>query len=74
MKAVLCFMKPCNTAFRLAERLDKLYAYAHMRLTRIHQPLSSLDGRMKVLYAQAASGLAFLSEILDIAEERINGF
>lgn len=62
---------------RLAERLDKLYAYAHMRLDQdtSNSFYQALDGRMKVLYAQAASGLAFfVPEILDIAEERINGF
>ena len=46
---------------RLADRLDKLYAYAHMRLDQdtSNSFYQALDGRMKVLYAQAASGLAF---------------
>ena len=61
----------------LLERLGKLYAYSHMRYDQdtTNSFYQGLDDRMKTLYAQAASGLAFIvPEILSIDEEKIKGF
>lgn len=61
----------------LLERLGKLYAYSHMRYDQdtTNSFYQGLDDRMKSLYAQAASGLAFIvPEILSIDEEKLQGF
>jgi oligoendopeptidase F len=61
----------------LLERLGKLYAYSHMRYDQdtTNSFYQGLDDRMKSLYAQAASGLAFIvPEILSIDEEKLKGF
>ena len=61
----------------LLERLGKLYAYSHMRYDQdtTNSFYQGLDDRMKNLYAQAASGLAFIvPEILSIDEEKLKGF
>lgn len=61
----------------LLERLGKLYAYSHMRYDQdtTNSFYQGLDDRMKNLYAQAASSLAFVvPELLSIEEEKVNGF
>ncbi|NLM52365.1 MAG: oligoendopeptidase F [Firmicutes bacterium] len=62
---------------QLAERLGKLYAYAHMRADQdtANSFYQAQEDRIRNLYAQAASQLAFLvPEILSIPEEKINAF
>lgn len=62
---------------QLLERLGKLYAYSHMRYDQdtTNSFYQGLDDRMKNLYAQAASSLAFIvPELLAIDEERLKGF
>ncbi|WP_428911389.1 oligoendopeptidase F [Niallia sp. Krafla_26] len=61
----------------LLERLGKLYAYSHMRYDQdtTNSFYQGLDDRMKNLYAQAASSLAFVvPELLSIEEEKLSGF
>jgi oligoendopeptidase F len=61
----------------LLEKLGKLYAYSHMRYDQdtTNSFYQGLDDRMKNLYAQAASSLAFIvPEILVIDEETLKGF
>jgi oligoendopeptidase F len=61
----------------LLEKLGKLYAYSHMRYDQdtTNSFYQGLDDRMKNLYAQAASSLAFIvPEILAIDEETLKGF
>lgn len=61
----------------LLKRLGKLYAYSHMRYDQdtTNSFYQGLDDRMKNLYAQAASSLAFVvPELLSIEEEKVNGF
>ena len=47
---------------QLLERLGKLYAYSHMRYDQdtTNSFYQGLDDRMKNLYSQAASNLAFI--------------
>jgi oligoendopeptidase F len=62
---------------QLLERLGKLYAYSHMRYDQdtTNSFYQGLDDRMKNLYSQAASSLAFVvPELLSIEEEKLNGF
>ncbi|MCQ6274303.1 oligoendopeptidase F [Bacillus sp. V3B] len=62
---------------QLLERLGKLYTYSHMRYDQdtTNSFYQGLDDRMKNLYAQAASSLAFVvPELLSIEEARLNGF
>lgn len=62
---------------QLLERLGKLYAYSHMRYDQdtTNSFYQGLDDRMKNLYSQAASSLAFVvPELLSIDEEKLNGF
>ena len=62
---------------QLLEKLGKLYAYSHMRYDQdtTNSFYQGLDDRMKNLYAQAASSLAFIvPEILVIDEETLKGF
>lgn len=62
---------------KLLERLGKLYTYAHMRYDQdtTNSFYQGLDDRIKNLYSQAGSALAFIvPEILAIAEEKIKGF
>lgn len=62
---------------RLLERIGKLYTYAHMRYDQdtTNSFYQGLDDRMKNLYSQAASQLAFIvPEILSIDESKIRQF
>lgn len=62
---------------KLMERLGKLYTYSHMRYDQDtgNSFYQGLDSRMKALYSQAASQLAFIvPEILSIDEGKIKGF
>jgi oligoendopeptidase F len=62
---------------QLLERIGKLYAYTHMRYDQdtTNSLYQGLDDRMKNLYAQAASQLAFIvPEILSIDETKISNF
>jgi oligoendopeptidase F len=61
----------------LLERIGKLYTYAHMRYDQdtTNSFYQGLDDRMKNLYSQAASQLAYIvPEILSIDEKKINDF
>lgn len=62
---------------KLLERLGKLYTYAHMRYDQdtTNSFYQGLDDRIKNLYSQAGSALAFIvPEILAVDEEKIKGF
>src|SRR3954453_20838089 len=62
---------------KLLERIGKLYTYSHMRYDQdtTNSFYQGLDDRMKNLYSQAASSLAFVvPELLSIEEEKLNGF
>ena len=62
---------------QLLERLGKLYAYSHMRYDQdtTNSFYQGLDDRMKNLYSQAASSLAFIvPELLSIDEGRLKDF
>jgi len=62
---------------KLLERIGKLYAYSHMRYDQdtTNSFYQGLDDRMKNLYSQAASGLAFIvPEILAIDENKVTAF
>jgi oligoendopeptidase F len=62
---------------QLLQRLSKLYTYAHMRYDQdtTNSFYQGLDDRIKNLYSQAASALAFIvPEILTIDEKVIQGF
>lgn len=62
---------------QLLERIGKLYTYAHMRYDQdtTNSFYQGLDDRIKNLYTQAASTLAFIvPEILSIDEEKVKGF
>ncbi|MBS8263107.1 oligoendopeptidase F [Mesobacillus boroniphilus] len=62
---------------KLLERLGRLYTYAHMRYDQdtTNSYYQGLDDRIKNLYSQAASGLAYIvPEILAVDEEKIKGF
>lgn len=62
---------------KLLERLGRLYTYAHMRYDQdtANSFYQGLDDRIKNLYSQAGSSLAFIvPEILAVDEEKIKGF
>ncbi|WP_316571668.1 oligoendopeptidase F [Neobacillus sp. YIM B06451] len=62
---------------QLLQRIGRLYTYSHMRYDQDtgNSFYQGLDSRMKALYSQAASHLAFIvPEILSIDEEKIKGF
>ncbi|WP_042356467.1 oligoendopeptidase F [Bacillus rubiinfantis] len=62
---------------QLLERLGKLYTYSHMRYDQdtTNSFYQGLDDRMKNLYSQASSALAFIvPEILSIDESKVNEF
>ena len=62
---------------KLLSRLGKLYTYAHMRYDQdtTNSFYQGFDGRIKNLYAEAASSLSFIvPEILSIEEATIKGF
>lgn len=61
----------------LLQKLSKLYTYAHMRYDQdtTDSFYQGLDDRIKNLYSQAASALAFIvPEILTIEEQTINSY
>ncbi|MGJ7910348.1 oligoendopeptidase F [Neobacillus sp. LXY-1] len=62
---------------QLLERIGKLYTYSHMRYDQdtTNSFYQGLDDRMKNLYSQASSQLAFIvPEILSIDEKKITEF
>jgi oligoendopeptidase F len=62
---------------QLLERLGKLYTYAHMRYDQdtTNSFYQGMDDRIKNLYSQAASALAFIvPEILAIDEQKVASF
>jgi oligoendopeptidase F len=62
---------------KLLERIGKLYTYSHMRYDQdtTNSFYQGLDSRMKNLYSQAASQLAFIvPEILSLEESKVAGF
>jgi oligoendopeptidase F len=62
---------------KLLERLGRLYTYAHMRYDQdtTNSFYQGIDDRIKNLYSQAASSLAFIvPEVLAVDEEKIKGF
>jgi oligoendopeptidase F len=62
---------------QLLERIGKLYTYAHMRYDQdtTNSFYQGLDDRIKNLYTQAASTLAYIvPEILSIDEEKVKAF
>ncbi|NRD78441.1 oligoendopeptidase F [Bacillus sp. BRMEA1] len=62
---------------QLLERIGKLYTYSHMRYDQdtTNSFYQGLDDRMKNLYSQAASALAFIvPEILSIDESKVKSF
>ncbi|HLO10858.1 MAG TPA: M3 family oligoendopeptidase, partial [Pseudoneobacillus sp.] len=62
---------------KLLERIGKLYTYSHMRYDQdtTNSFYQGLDDRMKNLYSQAGSQLAFIvPEILSIEEEKVASF
>ncbi|AIE59353.1 oligoendopeptidase F [Bacillus methanolicus] len=62
---------------QLLERLGKLYTYAHMRYDQdtTNSFYQGMDDRIKNLYSQAASALAFIvPEILSIEEQKVAAF
>ncbi|NKE07418.1 MULTISPECIES: oligoendopeptidase F [Mesobacillus] len=62
---------------KMLERLGRLYTYAHMRYDQdtTNSFYQGMDDRIKNLYSQAASALAFIvPEILAVDEEKIKGF
>lgn len=62
---------------QLLERLGKLYAYSHMRYDQdtTNSYYQGLDDRMKNLYSQASSHLAYIvPELLAIDEAKIKEF
>lgn len=61
----------------LLERIGKLYTYAHMRYDQdtTNSYYQGLDDRIKNLYSQVGSALAFIvPEILSIDETKVKGF
>lgn len=61
----------------LLERLSKLYTYAHMRYDQdtTNSFYQGLDDRIKNLYSQVGSALAYIvPEILSIPEDKVNSF
>lgn len=62
---------------KLLERIGRLYTYAHMRYDQdtTNSFYQGMDDRMKALYSQAASQLAFIvPELLSIDENKIADF
>lgn len=62
---------------QLLERIGKLYTYAHMRYDQdtTNSFYQGLDSRIKALYSQAASALAYIvPELLSIDEAKVNSF
>jgi oligoendopeptidase F len=62
---------------KLLERLGRLYTYAHMRYDQdtTNSSYQGFDDRIKNLYSQAGSALAYIvPEILAENEEKIKGF
>ncbi|MGA9227884.1 MAG: oligoendopeptidase F [Mesobacillus sp.] len=62
---------------KLLERLGRLYTYAHMRYDQdtTNSFYQGFDDRIKNLYSQAGSALAFIvPEILAVDEQKIKGF
>jgi oligoendopeptidase F len=62
---------------KLLERIAKLYTYSHMRYDQdtTNSFYQGLDDRMKNLYAQAGSQLAFIvPEILSMDESQVTSF
>ncbi|MCM3663054.1 oligoendopeptidase F [Mesobacillus subterraneus] len=62
---------------KLLERLGRLYTYAHMRYDQdtTNSFYQGLDDRIKNLYSQAGSALAYIvPEILAADEDKIKGF
>jgi oligoendopeptidase F len=62
---------------KLLERIGKLYTYSHMRYDQdtTNSFYQGLDSRMKNLYSQAASQLAFIvPEILSLEESKVASF
>src|SRR5690606_27532325 len=62
---------------QLLERLGRLYTYAHMRYDQdtTNSFYQGMDDRIKNLYSQAGSTLAYIvPEILAIDEQKIKGF
>lgn len=62
---------------KLLERISKLYTYAHMRYDQdtTNSFYQGMDGRIKSLYSQVASALAYIvPEILSIDESRLQSF
>ncbi|MGJ7919596.1 oligoendopeptidase F [Neobacillus sp. LXY-4] len=62
---------------QILERLSKLYTYAHMRYDQdtTNSFYQGLDDRIKNLYSQAGSALAFIvPELLSIDENKVKGF
>lgn len=61
----------------LTSRLGKLYTYAHMRYDQdtTNSLYQGMEDRIKTLYAQAGTALAYITpELLAIEEEKINTF
>ncbi|OIK11156.1 oligoendopeptidase F [Bacillus sp. MUM 116] len=62
---------------QILERLGKLFAYSHMRYDQdtTNSFYQGLDDRIKNLYSQAGSALAFIvPELLSIDENKLKGF
>ena len=62
---------------KLLERIGKLYTYSHMRYDQdtTNSFYQGLDDRMKNMYSQAASQLAFIvPEILSLDESQVTSF
>lgn len=62
---------------KLLERIGKLYTYSHMRYDQdtTNSFYQGLDDRMKNLYSQAGSKLAFIvPELLSIEESKVTNF
>ncbi len=61
----------------ILERISKLYTYAHMRYDQdtTNSFYQGLDGRIKALYSQVASALAYIvPELLSIEEDKLQAF
>ncbi|MGG0719075.1 oligoendopeptidase F [Robertmurraya massiliosenegalensis] len=62
---------------QILERISKLYTYAHMRYDQdtTNSFYQGLDGRIKALYSQVASALAYIvPELLSIEEDKLQAF
>ncbi|MCM3569982.1 oligoendopeptidase F [Neobacillus mesonae] len=71
------FYKALQYEDQLLERIGKLYTYSHMRYDQdtTNSFYQGLDDRMKNLYSQVASALAFIvPEILSLDENKVSGF